>query len=319
MSHFKNILVGIDLSHCAQLTPGALPPVAQELFRRSVWLAQRTSGELTFFSALNVTQEVLIMLEEKHRIVVLRKIEDEASGVLADLVQKASERGVGAKAVFVRGSGWLEIIGQVLRAGHDLVMVGNRDSSGERHRLLGNTAKKLLRRCPAPVWVSRPDPYDRPLNVLVASDLQPVSETALRLAIELGKVAGATIHVLHAIDYPVYHLWLTALPEDVGQNYHHHVLMHAESVLHDQLERTESRTLSEPVRVHLADKVGRPDQVILKCIREYHIDLLVMGTLGRAGVPGVMIGNTAERLLPDVTCSVLAVKPPGFRSPVRPS
>jgi len=317
MSCFQNILVGIDLSHCAQLAPGALPPVAHDLFRRSVWLAQRTSGKLTFFSVLNLTEEVLLMLEEKHRIVVLRKIEDEAGQVLADLVHKAGESGVAARAVFVRGSGWLEIIRQVLREGHDLVLAGTRDSAGVGHRLFGNTAKKVLRRSPCPVWVCRPEPYDRPLSVLVASDFKPVSDTALRLAICLGQSANATIHVLHAIDYPVYHLWLTALPDEVGSDYHRRALAHAEQALHDQLERTEQRSLSEPVRVHLADKVGKPDEVILKCIREYHIDLLIMGTLGRAGVPGVMIGNTAERLLPEVTCSVLAVKPPGFRCPIR--
>ena len=67
-----------------------LPPVVEEVFRRSVWLAQRTSGRLTFFSALNLTEEFLLMLEEKHRLVVIRKIEDEASQVLAELVQKAT-------------------------------------------------------------------------------------------------------------------------------------------------------------------------------------------------------------------------------------
>jgi universal stress protein E len=317
MSCFQKILVGIDLSHCARLEPGALPPTALDLFRRSVWLAQRTSGKLTFFSALNVTEEVLLMLEEKHRLVVLRKIEDEASAVLADLVQKAGARGVAARAVFVRGSAWHEIVCQVLREGHDLVLVGNRFSAEGRPRLLGNTAKKVLRRCPCPVWVSRPEPYDRPLNILVASDFKPVSETALRLAIGLGRAAGATIHVLHAVDYPVYHLWLTALPHEAGRDYHRRVLAHAERLLHDQLQGTEHQTLTEPVRVHLADKVGRPDQVILKCVREYHIDLLVMGTLGRGGIPGVLIGNTAERVLPEVTCSVLALKPPGFHCPIR--
>ena len=316
MSCFENILVGIDLSHCAQLTPGALPPVAQDLFRHSVWLAQRTSGKLTLFSALNLTEEVLLMLEEKHRIVVLRKIEDEAGQVLADLVQKASESGVAARAVFVRGSDWLEIISQVLREGHDLLIVGTRDSSGVGHRLLGNTAQKLLRRCPCPVWVCRPEPYDRRLSVLVASDLQPVSETALRLAVCLGIAADATIHVLHAVDYPVYHLWLTALPDEVGHDYHRRVRDHAEHVLHDQLERTDHRTLSQPVRVHLADEMGRADGMILKCIQEYHIDLLVMGTMGRAGIAGIMIGNTAKHLVPEVTCSVLAVKPPDFQCPI---
>ncbi len=318
MSFFQNILVGIDLSHFARLSPDSLSSVAQDLFRRSVWLAQKTSGSLTFFSALNVTEEVLRMLEEQHRIVVFRKIEDEAAQVLADLVRKANESGVAAKAVFVRGQGWLEIIRQVQRGGHDLVMVGVRDSSRRGQHHIGNTAKKLLRRCPAPVWVSRPDSYDRPLYILVASDVRPVSDTALGLAVSLGKVTGAIVHVLHAIDYPVYHLWLTNLPDEVGRDYHRLEVAHAESALRDQLERTEHHALSQPVRVHIADKTGGADEAILECIRENDIDLLVMGTQGRAGAPGVMIGDTAERVLAAVSCSVLAVKPPEFRSSVDP-
>jgi len=38
--------------------------------------------------------------------------------------------------------------------------------------------------------------------------------------------------------------------------------------------------------------------------------------MGRTGVPGLFIGNTAESVLHQVDCSVLALKPPGFVSPV---
>ena len=41
-----------------------------------------------------------------------------------------------------------------------------------------------------------------------------------------------------------------------------------------------------------------------------------MGTLARTGVAGLFIGNTAETILEQLTCSVLAIKPPGFVSPV---
>jgi nucleotide-binding universal stress UspA family protein len=41
-----------------------------------------------------------------------------------------------------------------------------------------------------------------------------------------------------------------------------------------------------------------------------------MGTVCRAGVPGLFIGNTAEKVLRHVSCSVLTVKPEGFVSPV---
>jgi nucleotide-binding universal stress UspA family protein len=41
-----------------------------------------------------------------------------------------------------------------------------------------------------------------------------------------------------------------------------------------------------------------------------------MGTLGRSGIPGLFIGNTAEEVLQNTRSSILAVKPPGFVSPV---
>ena len=46
-------------------------------------------------------------------------------------------------------------------------------------------------------------------------------------------------------------------------------------------------------------------------------DLVVMGTVGRTGIAGLFIGNTAEMVLEQVQCSVLAVKPAGFVSPVQ--
>jgi universal stress protein E len=46
--------------------------------------------------------------------------------------------------------------------------------------------------------------------------------------------------------------------------------------------------------------------------------LLVMGTIARTGITGVFVGNTAERLLPQIPCSVLAIKPAGFKSPITP-
>ena len=41
-----------------------------------------------------------------------------------------------------------------------------------------------------------------------------------------------------------------------------------------------------------------------------------MGTLGRNGIPGLFIGNTAEDVLQATRASVLAVKPEDFASPV---
>jgi universal stress protein E len=318
MAPFRNILVGIDLTWCDRLAVEALPAVVQDVFRRAVWLGQKTGGRLTFLSALNLTSEVFNTLAEEHRLALSGTIEQNAQAVLAELVHRANAAGVPASRVFVHGTGWRELIRQVLRGKHDLVLVGTRNFTGLRRALLGNTALKLFRRCPCPVWVSRPEPYDRPLNVLVASDLQPVSQTALRLTVSLAQSADAALHVLHVIEYPLYHLAITFLPDHVGPDSERAACAHARQVLDEQLERSGARTLARPVQVHILDRAGdRADEAILQFIAEHRIDLLVLGSIARGGVPGIAIGNTAERLLPDVSCSVLAVKPPDFVCPVQ--
>lgn len=39
-------------------------------------------------------------------------------------------------------------------------------------------------------------------------------------------------------------------------------------------------------------------------------DLVVMGTEAHTGIPGFIMGNTAETILNQIDCSVLAIKPP---------
>jgi nucleotide-binding universal stress UspA family protein len=45
-------------------------------------------------------------------------------------------------------------------------------------------------------------------------------------------------------------------------------------------------------------------------------DIVVMGAVARSGISGFFMGNTAEIILNRIDCSVLAVKPPGFVTPV---
>ena len=61
---------------------------------------------------------------------------------------------------------------------------------------------------------------------------------------------------------------------------------------------------------------GDASNTVLSLVNDIGIELVVMGTVGRAGIPGWLIGNTAENILAQIDCSVLTVKPDGFVSPV---
>lgn len=84
----------------------------------------------------------------------------------------------------------------------------------------------------------------------------------------------------------------------------------------------------------LADKLGKdtaeyihPKTHLLKgparteipaLAKQLEADVILMGTVARTGISGFVMGNTAETILSQIDCSVLAIKPPGFETPVAP-
>lgn len=332
MQIFKNILVGIDLARCEPLDISGLNPIALEPIHWGIQFAKANSARLVFFSASNIGEEALFPLAEEDRSHVRTTIYQRGNRVLQDLVRQANDEGIEAQSKHVAGKGWLEIIHQVLRGKQDLVVVGTRSLTGLRRMLFGNTTMKLLRRCPCPVLVTKPmtcasgvlgaslhrgpGSTASALNILVATDLKPSSEVALRLGIALAQQFNARIHILHVVEYKLDEVCNIGLPDAKQDEYRRKVRSQAQEVLQAHLEKTDYRALGARLQVHLAGDVGLPDVAIQHFIQVHNIHLVIMGTIGRGGIRGIMIGNTAERLLPEVHCSVLAVKPPDFVCPV---
>lgn len=314
MQQFRKILVGVDLSHADRLAAAELNAPTQEAVKRGIWLAAHSSAELTFYAALDISAHTEEVLEEIERST--HTVHDEALEVLHELVASAKKEGVEATAKFEIGSPWQGMIKQVLHEHHDLVVIGTRDQSRAARLLFGSTGMKLLRNCPCPVWVTKPDPNWDDLNILVASDFSETSQVALELAVAAGQLTEAKVHLLNAFEDQLgRRLWLTGMPPDKIQSYQEQQHAEAETALHEQLAQTDFRTLTQGVMTHVIDAPA--DIAIVDAIEEYDIDLLIMGTAARSGISGVFIGNTAERLLAQVPCSVVAIKPPGFECPIK--
>ena len=71
----------------------------------------------------------------------------------------------------------------------------------------------------------------------------------------------------------------------------------------------------EAERVHLLK--GHPREILPSFVEQQEFDLVVLGSIGRVGVAGLFIGETAETFIRSVRASVFTVKPPGFESPVQ--
>ena len=311
MKRFKNILVGADLStREAPVSDQLTAPVA-EAIARATWLAKKNSARLSFIytldeSARQLSAETLMLLEESHN---QRTVADHAVEVLATLADKARQHGISADSQVVFGKSWVELIRQVLRNEHDLVVVGTRELGPVKTMLLGSTGIKLLRKCPCPVWVTRPQTSEQLSSILVAHDLRPVGDLALALGASMAQFHIAQLHVLHAVEHPEFD---SMLPTRVSAEKAAACRRRADEHIANQLKRYE---LSKAAHVEITKEP--PHSAIASYVEQNSIELVTMGTIGRAGIAGVLTGNTAERLLPLIPCSVLAVKPEKFESPIR--
>ncbi len=131
----------------------------------------------------------------------------------------------------------------------------------------------------------------------------------------MAKAEDAELHIVHAVEFPLErHFRFSQVVLEEIQKYRKEVRDEAEQVLKKQLECPEIAALDHPPQIHLSDSV--PEGAIMDVINEHNIDLLVMGTIARSGLKRFLVGNTAERILPELPCSVLAVKPDDFVCPI---
>ena len=203
-----------------------------------------------------------------------------------------------AEIKIMRGSAWEELIRSAGNRPDSMLICGTRDEGTVRRVVFGSTGLKLLRLAPGTVWLVKPREDDNDsTDIIAATDGGSVGADVIVTAVNLAKSLDARLHIVHAIEGG------TATPE---------VLQQAEAVVQQQLASTDYRTLPFGVKVHI--KSGSSDQCILDAVKEVNADLVVLGTSSKTGVSGLLPGSTVERLLPELSCSVMAIKPEGFRS-----
>ena len=168
--------------------------------------------------------------------------------------------------------------------------------------LFGSTGLKILWTCPCPVWINKPvkDGDERVGSVLVAPDLTDVGDAAHELGYRFSRNRNTELHVLQAIEFE------PPVRSRVERHRQDEIKARIRKQL-DDLGASEAR-----VHVESGDAVG----VILDCAERHEIEPVVLGTIARAGVFGLKMGKTAEKLLPFLQCSVLAIEPAGFKWPV---
>lgn len=239
----------------------------------------------------------------------------------ATLAAAARAAGLPAEHGVVRGVVQRVAVEAAVRGSHDLILKVADHEPGSR-LAHGALDRQLLRKCPAPLWLEQARAPRQLRRILVAVNPDPNAPEDCDLALDLLASAAAVaaadsaeLHVLHAwklfgegrpTSAPAGDTMVTPL---LGAALNRHA-SYLEAAL------SASGLTDRPLQRHLVHQ--RASQAILAALRAQPFDLLVIGTVGRTGIAGFFIGNTAEKVLPEVDCSILARKPSGFRSPLFP-
>jgi nucleotide-binding universal stress UspA family protein len=261
------------------------------------------------------------------------RLRQQATERLSDLLRSAGSEP--DNVVDVRfGTVFVEIIREVLRNRHDLVIktVGE---GGAHSFLFGGTDQHLLRKCPCPVWIMVGETSANYQQILAAVDFDPWGEgdeensvedalnrQIIGLAASLAASDFAQLHVVHAwesISDSMVLVFGSKFSDEEAATHRDHEWREHQSRL-DALDNRMRGQISSEAHGYLAPRFhlrkGSPRDVIPALANELKADLVVMGTVSRTGIPGLLIGNTAEVILNNLECSVLAVKPAGFVTPV---
>jgi len=298
---------------------------ADALLARAAWLADANGARLTLLDVDSRDTSVFAGLLGTLGDQSAQAVGDQLAAARAEVLDAAADRlragGAVVETIQASGIGFLEVIRRVLSAGHDLVLKFSETSRS--WQVLGGPDLHLLRKCPCPVWVLNSAMEPKAKRIVAAVDPDPddatrdaLNQKVMQLATSLAQQDGAHVDVLNAWYLPEEHLLRSARvrtpPEQIEalvDKTRRDSLIRLKA-LTDQYKEFESNLSI----LHLK---GVPEDIIAQHALGERIDTLVMGTLGRTGLAGMFIGNTAETVLGRVKCSILAIKPDGFISPVK--
>ncbi|PKH07446.1 universal stress protein [Moritella sp. Urea-trap-13] len=322
MQRFKKIIcvVTSDSSSAAAL-------------ERAVVLAKNSQARLTVVRVIeripsNIKIPNSILSLEKIQASIVTEHQKELKALIAPW-----HNHLDIEAKILIGTPYLEVIREVLRDKHDLVIKAA-EINGRLQNLVGSNDMNLMRKCPCLVWLVKSDTPKSYRRILAAVDVDNnvtaeeietrnlLTHEVIDLASSLALSEFAELHIAHA--------WEATGERDLRSGFA--AISEKDIVAYtDKIKQQHSQSLNK-VMDGIVSKLGKnsfeylnPQSHLIKGLAHKEIpaladkieaDIVVMGTVARTGLSGFFMGNTAEMILNRIDCSILAVKPPGFITPV---
>lgn len=314
MADFKKILFVLG-QHSERIPP---------TFYKAFDLAAKNGAHVTLLKVIPDYSQYLISGLDLQQL--QRKYLTQEKEILDDTLRSINHS-LKVHSDVIVGKRYIEVIRKVQDNAFDLV-IKEADKLDWLERLIGSDDMHLLRKCPCPVWLLPPVKEINLNRIVVAISLEGqveneydlLNEGLLDYAARFTLAYNAELHVLNVFDVPeigFISLWASE-PEKVEKDMLASEYTARIYKMQRLLEKLESKIGKEAfyklaIKKHIVQGVA--DQKIPELLTKLKADLVVMGTVSRSGIAGVIIGNTAESVLSQINTSVLTIKPKGFKFP----
>lgn len=269
MHTIRTILAGVDFSDAGQ-----------SALNEAALLARTFGARLALLHALPHVRR-----SERDAPAVMAHAEGLLDKLAADLAQDE----VQVARPFLLSTGEAPhdaLLAGVAEARADLVVLGMGNKTTLDRVLVGATAERVVREAPRPVWLTRPGKdHARIKRIVVAVDASEPAREALATAAFLARTFVAALDTL------------AVRPGSDGE------VEAADRRFHEALERIDLHGIEHRVVV----RDGGVVEGIVQAVHDVGADLLVLGSARRRGLARLAHPNTAERVLREVSCSVLTI------------
>jgi len=319
MKRFSNILLMADAALADSIA-----------LKRAVALALNNQASLTLVDSVDsIPTEMQMAVTAITPAELVDMVVSEKRERLEKVVKAAAKNGIEIKANVLVGKPFLEIIRQVLRNKHDLVIKCVEPSTTLKDVLFGSTDMHLMRKCPCPVWIIKPTEHQHFRRILAAVDQDPedtvkdiLNRQILEISTSMALTEFSELHIVHAWHLITENIFRSDRTDVTDAEVDAMVAEEANKrkqwleslVSTDGNKRDKDAVDYLDPQLHLIK--GDAKHIVPTIARELNVGLIIMGTIARTGIPGFFMGNTAESILNQIDCSVLTIKPPGFVSPV---
>lgn len=271
--------------------------------------------DLSYRSDRAMDRATMLAAEWRTRLVALHVLEEPAP--VSDLpswrrppdpLQAARQRvrndlrgaeGVEVDVLVERGEPATVILEVSGRLGCELVVTGVARDETLGRALLGTTVEKLTRAADVPVLVVKSRPREPYRQVVVATDFSEGSRQALEAVLTLLPTAQVTL--FHAFDVP----YEPALRDPMAAR---------EAAAQRAMEESRAFLAATPAAaereraIEILCEYGEVSALLEDLVQAGGVDLVALGTAGRAGFANLLLGSVAERLLGRLPGDVMAVR-----------